>query len=49
MIRREQVFIILSSVGYRKVYIFHFQKSCFFEGFLFYSKNEVATFSKIEL
>ena len=41
--------VILSSVNYHMVYTAHFQKSRFVEDLLFYSKNEVIAFPKIEI
>ena len=47
--RREQVSIILSSLNYRSVYFIHLIKSFFVEDVLFYPKNEVMAFPKIEI
>ena len=38
-----------SSLNYRSVYFIHLIKSCFVEDVLFYSKNEVMAFPKIEI
>ena len=40
---------LFSCIGYCKVYIIHLKKSRFVEGLLFYPKNEVTAFFKIEL
>ena len=40
---------LFSCIDYRKVYIIHLKKSRFVERLLFYPKNEVTAFSKIEL
>ena len=47
--RREQVSIILSSLNYRRVYFSHLTISRFVEDVLFYPKNKVMAFPKIEI
>ena len=47
--RCEQVSIILSSVSYRRVYLIYYKKSRFIEDVLFYPKNGVMAFPKVEI
>ena len=48
--RRAQVStFFFSSVNYRRIYSIHLKNSCFAEDVLFYLKNEVMAFPKIEI
>ena len=41
--------LFFSSVNYRKIYYIHLKNLCFAEDVLFYLKNEVMAFPKIEI
>ena len=40
--------LFFSSVNYRRIYSIHLKNSCFVEDVLFYLRNEVMAFPKIE-
>ena len=42
-------YLFLSSVNYRRIYCIYFKKSRFVEEVLFYLKNKVVAFRKIEI
>ena len=41
--------LFFSSVNYRRIYSIHLKNSCFAEDVLFYLRNEVMAFPKIEM
>ena len=50
MANNERNFLLFfSSVNYRRIYTMHLKGSRFVEDVLFYLKNEVAAFPKIEI